>query len=197
MSIGRIELIDGQKQFKQYDSGGGGGKKNSNSQYMYIEKFVKTEVLLNNYPLLDKEYVNVYAKKYDFDTGEYLGNTSADSDKLRCTPLSFCMIPFSDILGTLYPDTKQIVGIDFFSYIGIGVEMSSGEFRFKNQKKLSENPFFTWYKTYSGSTNLTVSGLKENYPAMLFRGLLLELKTDNLMYIKGGTKKLENADEYI
>lgn len=23
MSIGRIELIDGQKQFKQYDSGGG------------------------------------------------------------------------------------------------------------------------------------------------------------------------------
>ncbi len=197
MSIGRIELIDGQKQFKPYDSGGGGGKKNSNSQYMYIEKFVKTEVLLNNYPLLDKEYVNVYAKKYDFDTGEYLGNTSADSDKLRCTPLSFCMIPFSDILGTLYPDTKQIVGIDFFSYIGIGVEMSSGEFRFKNQKKLSENPFFTWYKTYSGSTNLTVSGLKENYPAMLFRGLLLELKTDNLMYIKGGTKKLENADEYI
>lgn len=197
MSIGRIELIDGQKQFKQYDSGGGGGKKNSDSQYMYIEKFVKTEVLLNNYPLLDKEYVNVYAKKYDFDTGEYLGNTSADSDKLRCTPLSFCMIPFSDILGTLYPDTKQIVGIDFFSYIGIGVEMSSGEFRFKNQKKLSENPFFTWYKTYSGSTNLTVSGLKENYPAMLFRGLLLELKTDNLMYIKGGTKKLENADEYI
>lgn len=197
MSIGRIELIDGQKQFKQYDSGGGGGKKNSNSQYMYIEKFVKTEVLLNNYPLLDKEYVNVYAKKYDFDTGEYLGNTSADSDKLRCTPLSFCMIPFSDILGTLYPDTKHIVGIDFFSYIGIGVEMSSGEFRFKNQKKLSENPFFTWYKTYSGSTNLTVSGLKENYPAMLFRGLLLELKTDNLMYIKGGTKKLENADEYI
>ena len=196
MSIGRIELIDGQKQFKQYDSGGG-GKKNSNSQYMYIEKFVKTEVLLNNYPLLDKEYVNVYAKKYDFDTGEYLGNTSADSDKLRCTPLSFCMIPFSDILGTLYPDTKRIVGIDFFSYIGIGVEMSSGEFRFKNQKKLSENPFFTWYKTYSGSTNLTVSGLKENYPAMLFRGLLLELKTDNLMYIKGGTKKLENADEYI
>lgn len=197
MSIGRIELIDGQKQFKQYDSGGGGGKKNSNSQYVYIEKFVKTEVLLNNYPLLDKEYVNVYAKKYDFDTGEYLGNTSADSDKLRCTPLSFCMIPFSDILGTLYPDTKHIVGIDFFSYIGIGVEMSSGEFRFKNQKKLSENPFFTWYKTYSGSTNLTVSGLKENYPAMLFRGLLLELKTDNLMYIKGGTKKLENADEYI
>ena len=175
----------------------GGPKKNSNSQYMYIEKFVKTEVLLNNYPLLDKEYVNVYAKKYDFDTGEYLGNTSADSDKLRCTPLSFCMIPFSDILGTLYPDTKHIVGIDFFSYIGIGVEMSSGEFRFKNQKKLSENPFFTWYKTYSGSTNLTVSGLKENYPAMLFRGLLLELKTDNLMYIKGGTKKLENADEYI
>ncbi len=175
----------------------GGGKKNSNSQYVYIEKFVKTEVLLNNYPLLDKEYVNVYAKKYDFDTGEYLGNTSADSDKLRCTPLSFCMIPFSDILGTLYPDTKNIVGIDFFSYIGIGVEMSSGEFRFKNQKKLSENPFFTWYKTYSGSTNLTVSGLKENYPAMLFRGLLLELKTDNLMYIKGGTKKLENADEYI
>ena len=27
MSIGRIELIDGQKQFKQYDSGGGGGVK--------------------------------------------------------------------------------------------------------------------------------------------------------------------------
>lgn len=25
----------------------GGGKKNSNSQYVYIEKFVKTEVLLN------------------------------------------------------------------------------------------------------------------------------------------------------
>lgn len=27
MSIGRIELIDGQKQFKQYDSGGGGVKR--------------------------------------------------------------------------------------------------------------------------------------------------------------------------
>lgn len=135
-------------------------------------------------------------KKYDVLTGEQLNN-NAYAMAVKYIPLSFNMIPLTDILDTLYPDAKSIVNTGFFAYLGIGVELSSGEFTFRNQKRLSENPFFTWYKIYSNSTDLSVNGLKNNYPAMLFRGFLIELETENPMYIDGGTKKLENADTYI
>lgn len=152
--------------------------------------------MLNNYPLQDKDYVNMITKKYDVLTGEQLSN-NVYTMAVRYIPLSFNMIPLTDILNTLYPDTKGIINTGFFAYLGIGVEISSGEFTFRNQKRLSENPFFTWYKIYSSNTDLTINGLKNHYPAMLFRGFLMELEKDNPMYIDGGTKKLENADTYI
>lgn len=187
-------LMDRKSMFRMPVQGGSNsGKK---SKLVYIEKYVKTEVLLNNYPLQDKDYVNMITRKYDVLTGEQLNN-NVYTMAVRYIPLSFNMIPLTDILDTLYPDTKGIINTGFFAYLGIGVELSSGEFTFRNQKRLSENPFFTWYKIYSSSTDLTINGLKNNYPAMLFRGFLMELEKDNPMYIDGGTKKLENADTYI
>lgn len=197
MSIGRIEIVNGKKQYVPYSGSSGGGSNSDNkSKLVYIEKYVKTEVLLNNYPLQDKDYVNMITRKYDALTGEQLNN-NVYTMAVRYIPLSFNMIPLTDILNTLYPDTKGIINTGFFAYLGIGVELSGGEFTFRNQKRLSENPFFTWYKIYSSSTDLTINGLKNKYPAMLFRGFLIELETGNPMYIDGGTKKLENADTYI
>lgn len=194
MGVGIIELVDGKKQYNEY---AGGGNSDAKSEYIYIEKFVNTEVLLDNYPLTNKGYINISGKKYAADTEVYLGRTNGENMVLKYSPLSFCMIPLKNILGTLYPDTKNTVNSGFFAYLGIGVELSSGEFKFTNHKSITENPFLTWYKIYSSSTDLTVNGLKETYPAMLLRGLVTELKTDNLMYIKGGTKKSEDADNYI
>lgn len=197
MSIGRVEMVNEKKQYVPYSgSSGGVGNVDTKSKLVYIEKYVKTEALLNDYPLKNKDYVNVITKKYDALTGELLDRNTYTME-VRYIPLSFNVIPLNDILGTLYPNAKGIINTGFFAYLGIGVELSSGEFTFRNLKGLSENPFFTWYKTYSGSADLTINGLKNSYPAMLFRGFLMELKTDNPMYIKGGTKKLENADAYI
>ena len=127
MSIGRIEMVDGKKQYVRYATlGGGGSNSDTKSKLVYIEKYVKTEVLLNNYPLQDIDYVNMITRKYDVLTGEQLNN-NAYAMAVKYIPLSFNMIPLTDILDTLYPDAKSIVNTGFFSYLGIGVELSSGE----------------------------------------------------------------------
>ena len=109
-----------------------GGNSDAKSEYIYIEKFVNTEVLLDNYPLTNKGYINISGKKYAADTEVYLGRTNGENMVLKYSPLSFCMIPLKNILGTLYPDTKNTVNSGFFAYLGIGVELSSGEFKFTN-----------------------------------------------------------------
>lgn len=74
--------------------------------------------------------------------------------------------------------------------------MTRGVFKFTNQRKLPENPIYTWFKNYIYKAG-NVDDLKKSYPAMLFRGYLRKLETNDPMYIKPGTKALADAESTL
>lgn len=196
MSVGRIELINGQKQFKRYDSGGG-GISDTKSEYVYVEKFVKTEALLNAWNLNEYGRLTLRAKMYDAISGEYLGENynGKDSYTVKYVPQSFSMIPYSN---PGWPTSVHTVGVGFFACLGIAVEIDQGIFKFTNTKKISKNPLFTLYELYGGgSDNASENELKDFYPAMLFRGFLKKLEANDPMYLKIGTKTLNDAESNI
>ncbi|KAI4444634.1 hypothetical protein FMM80_25210 [Schaedlerella arabinosiphila] len=197
MSVGRIELIDGKKQYSEY---AGGGNSDTKSEYVYIERFVKTETLINEWKLAAYEYTTICAKVYDVDTGEFLEKeyNGRDANIVKYVPLSFNVIPYADILDKIYPSNTHSVDVGFFAYLGISVELNQGIFKFTNQKKLLENPMLTWYKSYArNGDGGTIDMLKESYPAFLFRGYLRKLETNDPMYIKFGTKTMDDAENNI
>lgn len=195
MSIGRIEIVDGEKQFVPYADSGGGN--NSASEYVYIEKLLKTETLLSEWNLAYDDAdskTTIYPRMYNVLTGEYIAkNSGGDNYIIEYVPLSFNVIPFYDIFGTIYPVKSTIITAGYFSYIGIDVDLTQGVFKFTNQRKLTENPIYTWFKNYIYKTG-NVDDLKKSYPAMLFRGFLRKLEVNDPMYIKPGTKTLDDAE---
>lgn len=197
MSIGRVELVDGNKQYKDYS---GGGNSDTKSKYVYIEKFIKTEILLSEWKLtFDDANSNIciYANIYNAITGEYIAkNSGGERYVIRYVPISFNMIPYYNIFKELYPVKELIIDAGFFASIGVDVDITQGIFKFTNQKRLSENPIFTWYKNYANKTG-SISDLKESYPAMLFRGFLKSIEPDDPMYLKTGTKTLDDAENNI
>jgi len=202
MSVGRIEMVDGIKKFVPYADSGGGN--NPESEYVYIERFIKTEKLLSDWKLGSGPgsscYTEIGAKMYDAVTGVYLRKINSESvaSIVKFVPLSFGVLPYykADV-DYYYFTTKQIINSSFFAYMGINVDLTQGMFWFTNQKKLTESPFLTWYKTYISSATATESSLIERYPAFLFRGYLKKLETDDPMYIKFGTKTLDEAESNL
>ncbi|WP_285823974.1 hypothetical protein [Schaedlerella arabinosiphila] len=197
MSVGRVEILDGKKQYNEY---AGRGNFDAKSDYVYIERFVKTETLLSEWKLtFDDANSNIciYANMYNALTGEYIAkNSGGERYVIGYVPISFNMIPYYNIFKDLYPVKELIINAGFFASIGVDVDITQGIFKFTNQKRLSENPIYTWYKNYANKTGST-NDLKESYQAMLFRGYLRKLETNDPMYLKTGTKTLEDAESNI
>lgn len=78
MSVGRVEMDDGRKQYIPYANLGAEG--GAESEYVYIERFIRTETLLEKWNLTDAGgrdlpgYTEIRANMYNAVTGEYLGH---------------------------------------------------------------------------------------------------------------------------
>ena len=98
-----------------------GGGNNSASEYVYIEKLLKTETLLSEWNLAYDDAdskTTIYPRMYNVLTGEYIAkNSGGDNYIIEYVPLSFNVIPFYDIFGTIYPVKSTIITAGFFSYI--------------------------------------------------------------------------------
>lgn len=201
MSIGRVELIDGNKQYKEYT---GGNNAKAESEYVYIERFVKIETILEEWSLTvgsgNSGYTVISAKMYDAVTGEYIRkNTYSDNQyAIKYIPLSFSVIPYHKAYEDNYwPTAQLIIDSSFFAHMGINVDLTQGVFRFTNQKVLSECPILTWFKAYSDTSSASASDVKARFPAFLFRGYLRKLETNDPMYLGIGTKLLDEAESSI
>ena len=205
MSVGRVEMDDGRKQYIPYANLGAEG--GSESEYVYIERFIRTETLLEKWNLTDAGgrdlpgYTEIRANMYNAVTGEYLGKMQRPSNnkqyEMRYTPLSFITVPYSYIsIGDPWPVITASFGTDFFANVGVYVNLMHGVFIFRNVKKLSECPLYTWYKSYHSSTD-TQEGFKGSYPAFLFRALLKKIENSDPMFLDTSTKKLADAESTL
>lgn len=205
MSVGRVEMSEGKKKYTPYASLGAEG--GAESEYVYIERFIRTETLLSNwkttigYSLNSNTYI--MSKMYNAVTGEYLGKPRFPSGDnkyvIQYVPLSFSVIPYTIVDGfNLGPEIQAAIGNDFFAYMGIDVNLLYGYFMFNNEKKLSECPLFTWYKTYANAYGLSTVNqdtFKADFQAFLFRAYLKKVDSDSCMYLDKTAKKLSDAEE--
>ncbi len=205
MSVGRVEMDDGRKQYIPYANLGAEG--GSESEYVYIERFIRTETLLEKWNLTDAGgrdlpgYTEINAKMYNAVTGEYLGKIQTPMDNrkysMKYTPLSFITIPYYYIdRYDPWPVISASFGTDFFASVGIYVNLLHGVFSFRNTKELSECPLYTWYKSYHSSTD-TQESFKGSCPAFLFRALLKKIENSDPMFLDTSTKKLADAESTI
>lgn len=205
MSVGRVEMDDGRKQYIPYANLGAEG--GAESEYVYIERFIRTETLLEKWNLIDESgrgnpgNTYISAQMYNAITGEHLGKIQRPLDQkqyeMRYIPLSFSVIPYKYIdRYDPWPVLGASFGADFFSHVGVYVNLLNGLFRFENIKELSECPLYTWYKSYEPYGN-TQEMFKGSYPAFLFRAFLKRNENSDPMFLDTSTKKLADAENTI
>lgn len=201
MGIGRIEMDGAIKQYVPYASLDSGKA----LEYVYIERFIRTETLLEKWIFTEDKpkpwNLNIRSHMYDASTGEYLGKVNEPSNnsqyEMRYIPISFNVIPYRYVnIGDPWPMLRESFSSDFFSGVGVYVNLLTGMFIFRHTKQVSECPLFTWYKTQEQYSN-TKEDFKGSYPAFLFRAVLKKNENEDPMFLDTTTKKLADAESTI